>query len=167
MGVLADRLDSLRVRATARGGRIAAELHHRTEISLVFGAGSYHRYDERLLEQDLASLARALWAGRMKAYYQALSEAFEEPVTGEPRPVTPRDVEYRNARDRIVARGESSGGHIVISVRGMRDWTVRIAPGTVTALTADEFADEAAAAGGALVRDQFAQIRGLKDRIYG
>jgi hypothetical protein len=167
MGVLADRLDSMRVRATARGGWITAELHHRTEIRLTFGAGSYRRYSEQLLEQDLTSLARALWAGRMKAYYQAVSEAFEEPVSGERRPVTPRDVEYRNARDDLVARGESADGRIVISVRGMRNWVVRIAPGTLRTLTEDEFAEATGAAGEALVRDQFARIRALKNRIYG
>jgi hypothetical protein len=157
----------MRVRVSLPGGNIAGELRDRTEVQLSFAPGSYYRYGERELERHLASIAKLLWAGRMKEYYAAVSEAFGETITGEPRPVSPRDQDYYSARDDLIAEGRSSDGRIYVAVRGMQIWTVRIADGTVRALDEDEFAVRAREAAARLIRDQLTKIRALKDRFYG
>lgn len=170
MGVLADRLDSMRVRASAPAGDIVAELHNRTEVNLSFAPGSYHRYrrnGRQELERQLAALAKLLWAARMREYYRALSEALEETVAGEARPVSRRDMDYYAGREHVVAEGHSSDGRLHLMVRGMQTWTVQIANGTLEALTAEQFAEHVRAAAGELIRDQFAKIRELKQEFYG
>lgn len=166
MGVLADRLDSMRIRVASPNKMVVAELCHRTEVRLSFASGAYQRSYERGLEEQLAGLARVMWAARMKGYYQAVSEAFGEEVTGEPLPVGRRDQEYLQARDQLVAVGRSRDGRVQLAVRGMRTWTVRIADGSLRALSEDEFTASVGEAAGALIRDQFDKIRQLKLRVY-
>lgn len=103
----------------------------------------------------------------MREYYAAVSEAFGEAITGESRAVSPRDHEYHSARDELVAEGRSSDGAVEIAVRGMREWTVRIADGTLRRLNEQEFAPRFAEAAAELIRDQSTKIRALKNRIYG
>lgn len=167
MGVLSDRLDRMRVVVTVSSGEITGELRNRTEVRVSFAPGSYRRYHERDLERQFASLARLLWAGRMKEYYAAASEAFGQAVTGEPRALTPRDSAYYTARAEIIARGCSADGRICVTVQGMRLWTVRIADGTIRALSEDAFAACLRDAAADLIRDQLRQIRLLKDECYG
>jgi hypothetical protein len=166
VGVLSDRLDEMRVQATSADGAIVGELRNRNEVHLTFAPGSYRRYNELTLEDQLIGLARLLWAGRMKKYYAAVSEAFGETVTGEPRPVGPRDVAYHAARDELVAEGRSADDRVHVAVQGMRRWTIRIKRGTVRALSEEEFAVRAGEAASELIRDQFSKIKELKRRIY-
>ncbi|WFE23647.1 hypothetical protein O7621_10445 [Solwaraspora sp. WMMD937] len=167
MGLLADRLDNMHVTAVAPGGAISGELRGRDCVRVTFAAGRYQWLDERYVEQQLAALGRLLWAGRMKAYWAAVSEALGTPVSGEDPPVGPRDVDYQSARGGIVAEGRSDDGSVQIEVRGMRDWTVRIVPGSLRRFREDEFSVRVQQAATALIRDQFAQVRSLKDSIYG
>lgn len=166
MSALSDRMESLNVRVSVRGGRIVGELRGRAEVRLSFEAESYPRYDERSLEADLVDLARLLWAGRTKRYYEALSEALGQTVTREDPPETPRDVAYDNAREQLVAEGSSTDGLVHLAVRGMREWTVRIADGILRKLDEETFAARVNEAAGELIRDQMAKIRQLKEQIY-
>ncbi|GIG91435.1 hypothetical protein [Plantactinospora endophytica] len=167
MGVLAERLDDMRVRVSAPGGRIVAELRGRADVRLSFTPESYRYCDERELERQLEGLGKLLWAGRTREYYAAASEAFGATITGEPPAVSLRDQDFCSARDELVAQGRSSDGRIHLAVRGMRIWTVRVADGTVRSLTEEEFAARVSEAAGELIRDQFAKIRVLKHRVYG
>jgi hypothetical protein len=49
----------------------------------------------------------------------------------------------------------------------MRSWQVRIAPGTLRALDERQFIAGFGEAAQALIRDQFAGIRVLKNNVYG
>ncbi|MGI5215514.1 hypothetical protein [Plantactinospora sp. CA-290183] len=166
MSVLAERLDNMYVRVASPAGNIVAELSGRTDVRLSFSAESYRYLNERELERQLVGLGKLLWAARTREYYAAVSEAFGETVTGEPPPIGPRDVEFHEARDELVAEGRSDGT-IQVSVRGMQVWTVRIADGTVRRLTEQEFAARVQEAAGQLIRDQFRKIGLLKAKIYG
>jgi hypothetical protein len=166
MGVLADRLDSMRVRASSPDGSITGELRDRTQVYLSFAPGSYRDYDEASLEEQLAGLARLLWASRMKEYYAAASEAFGEKVTKEPPPVSPRDAAFYEARDELVAEGRSADGRIHIAVRGMRTWTIRIKDGTLRALDQEAFSARVREAAGMLIDDQLTKVRALKLKFY-
>ena len=164
---MADRLDAMRVRAATPDGAIEAELTGRSDVRFWFRPGFYERCTERDLERRLAGVASVLWARRMRAYYAALSEAYEQPITGEDPPGGPRDLHYREMRDELVARGRSADGRIAASVRGMRDWDIRIQDGTLRALDEHAFLTAAGVVAGELIRDQFTQIARLKNTVYG
>jgi len=159
MGLIADRLDSLRVHASVMDGGICGELQGRTTVRIT--VAPWVVVNDRGLERHFESLARLLWAARMRAYFAAVSEAFGERVTREPVPVGSRDVAYRTARDGIVARGSSRDGRVVVEVLGMRQWRVAVRGAADTAL--GSAAQEAAEA---LIRDQIRQVRGLKRTIW-
>ncbi|HEY9474547.1 MAG TPA: hypothetical protein VIS06_11950 [Mycobacteriales bacterium] len=166
MGVLSDRLDGMRVRASSPDGMIVGELRNRTEVYLSFVDGTYRRYGKQALEDQLAGLARRLWAGRMREYYAAVSAAFGETIRGESPATGQRDVAYYAARDDLVAEGRSADGRVYVATQGMRNWTVRIADGTLRALTEEEFAVRVREAAGELIRDQLGKIRELKQQFY-
>jgi hypothetical protein len=167
MGALGERLDAIRVTATTPDGTLSAELRHRTDLRLSLAAGVYDRCDERWLEARLEQLGRLLWTRRMKAYYEAASDVLEQKVTEEIRIRSPRDKVFRTRRDEVVAEGWSSDGWVCIAVRGMRKWEVRIADGTLDALTEDEFADTIREAAADLIHDQQDKVRELTAEIYG
>lgn len=156
----------MRVQATSPDNMITGELRDRTEVYLSFAPGSYRQYRTASLEEQLAGLARRLWVGRMRKYYEAMSEAFGETITKEPPPEGQRDADFHAARDELVAEGHSADGRIHVAVRGMRHWTVRIADGTVRRLTEEQFAAGVRDAARELISDQFAKIRELKREIY-
>src|SRR5215475_3896211 len=151
MGVLADRLDDMQVQATSPDGHISGLLRNRSEVFIAFRPGSYVQYDEHRLQEQLGALARLLWAGRTREYYAAISE---------------RDRAYRSARDELVAEGMSADGLVYIGVRGMRTWAVRIADGALRSLREQDFTERAYEASHAMILDQFAKIRQLKDYCY-
>lgn len=167
MGILADRLDRMSVRVTSPDRSLAAELQGRTTVHLTLAPGVYRRIREPDLADRLATVARLLWAARMKVYYQALSEALDERITAEARPVSPRDVNYHTARDQVLAEGRSFDGRFQVSVQGMRHWTVHIAAGTLGVLGEDQFTEAVSQAAAELIQDQQVKIRELKRQCYG
>jgi hypothetical protein len=167
MGELADRIDSMRVRASTPDGSITAELHDRDKLSLTFLQGWYDFCDDRDLERRLAVLANLLWVARTREYWRIFGDVAGHTVTGEDKPISPRDVDWREERDELVARGYSADGRIAVKAVGMRQWEVRIVPGTVRALNEHEFAEAAAQAAGELIQDQFAKIAALSNKYYG
>lgn len=165
--MLSDRLERMRVRVALPGDEIVGELRGRADVQITFAPGRYRRYREQDLEDKLASLAKLLWAGRVREYYAAVSDAFGETVTGEPSPSGVRDQAFVKARDELIAEGSSCDGRIRVTVQGMRRWQVRIANGTIRALDEDAFAERAREAAAALIEDQLAKVRVLKDQHYG
>lgn len=166
MGVLADRLDTLQVAATSPDGLISGVLRNRTEVLIAFRPGSYGRYSEAALADQLGALARLLWAGRTREYYAALSEGFGETITGESPAIGERDRAYRAARAELVAEGRSSDGLVYVGVQGMRTWLVWVADGIIRELDEHEFATRVYQAAHAMIDDQFAKIRQLKNYCY-
>jgi hypothetical protein len=167
VGVLADRLDAMRIRVATANGAVVGELHGRDRVRVSFGPGMYDRCDERWLERALEHLAGRLWVARTREYYAAVSAAFGQTVTHEATPVTQRDRDFRAGRDGLEAAGLSPDGRIQVSVQGLRAWRVRIVDGTVQAHPEEEFTKLLGEAGGELIRDQRDKVRELKRRIYG
>ncbi|HEY7177519.1 MAG TPA: hypothetical protein VH442_21590 [Micromonosporaceae bacterium] len=166
MGILADRLDTMQVRVVSPDGNISGLLRGRSDVMITFREGAYQRYTEQALAEQLVALARLLWAGRTREYYAALSEAFGHPITGESAAIGERELAYRAARDELVAEGVSSDGLVYLGAQGMRAFAVRIAEGALATLTEDEFAARAYEASHAMIADQFAKIRRLKDYCF-
>lgn len=148
-------------------GTMTAELSNGTDVRLRMAPGWYERCTEHELEQRLGNLARLLWAARTREYWATIAEVTGDHAIGEDKPISPRDLEFAEARDALVAQGGSVDGRIAISVTGLRRWTVRIASGTVRALDERAFAAAVGQAAADLIQDQFRKIAELRHRIYG
>ncbi|ASU80609.1 hypothetical protein CDG81_22670 [Actinopolyspora erythraea] len=162
MGELAERLDNIRVRASAPGMDVHAELRDRTEFSLSFGESVYEFADERALERALASVARLLYAGWQRQYQDAISWTN---LDTEPR--DQHDFDFQAACRAVESYGESSDGRFALSAVGMDEFTARIKRGSLRELREEEFAARVVEAATVLVRDYQAKTTELKWRYYG
>lgn len=129
-----EHLDTMVVEAATPDDTAFARLTGRRQIDVWFAPGYYaHATDERV-QSKLATLARLLWVARTKEYYRYKSVQLGRVVRGEGEPKTPRQEERREARQQILAVGESSDGLVRIEAVGLFHWTVLLAPGTVPAV---------------------------------
>lgn len=161
MGALADRLDGIRVRVCVPGTEIRAELSERTRIDVSFGEGTYEWLHEGDLQHHLATLARLLVTGWMRDYRAALTANDLLPAP----PEELRNRDYERARDELVASGASGDGRVTVSAIGLRDFTVRIVPGTLRELTEDRFRSCVGEAATAFLADHMNRIHLLKFRL--
>ncbi|GIG91240.1 hypothetical protein [Plantactinospora endophytica] len=159
---LGERIDMMVVTASTPDRSISAELFDRDQVVLRFEPGYYRRVDEHALENQLAALARILWAHRMREYYAILSDLADTQITGEPMPRNEAQVEFLERRDDITARGVSGDGRISISVTGMQQWKVHIQEGTLHRLPESGFTQAVREAVKQLLDDQMRQITVLK-----
>ncbi|GIF12392.1 hypothetical protein [Actinoplanes teichomyceticus] len=164
---LRESLDRMRVHASVAGGAITGELHDADQVELTFTPGYYDRVAEPVLIDHLVALARVMHAEYVRQYLRAVSEASGRTITKEPAGDGRRDRAYAEQRQELIAEGRSADGRITVTVRGMRSWWVRIAPGTLRVLDERQFAARFGEAAHALIRDQFAGIRALKNHVYG
>ncbi|MEV4277162.1 hypothetical protein [Actinoplanes xinjiangensis] len=164
---LGEQLQSMRVRVTTPRHEMCAELHGHGEILLSFAPGWYDQCGEPDLERKLESLAKLLWAARMREYWRIFSRHTGRPITSESPAVSPRDFAYRENRERLTATASSPDGRIALSVEGMRSWTVSIRRGTVEALDEPQFITAVTRAASELIQDQYQKIAQLKDSLYG
>jgi hypothetical protein len=164
MGNLADELDAIQVSATAPGGGITADLHGDTQLRLRFAPGYYRRASEFEMARQLAALARLLWAARTWEFDTIIGAAGGTRVPADR--VDGPDRRFQAALDQLVAQAGAADGRITVSVRGMREWTVTITPGTLRTMTEDAFTHPAATAAIALIADQFEKMRLLRRQIY-
>ncbi|BCY05676.1 hypothetical protein [Actinoplanes sp. L3-i22] len=164
---LRDALERMRVRVSVAGGAITGELSDNDRVELSFAPGYYDRVSEPALEEHLVALARVMHAEYVRQYFQAVSAAYGRTISKDPPAIGRQDREYTARRAELVAEGRSADDRISVTVRGMRSWRVRIAPGTQRALDERQFAVSFGAAAHALIRDQFAGVRVLKNHVYG
>jgi hypothetical protein len=162
MGLLAERLDDIRIRVRAPGAEIEAELSSRNSIILSFGESIYEFISERFLEHQLVSVARLLHAGWQREYRSAVDG------TGlNIDPTDQHDLNFRDERRLIEASGASSDGRVRLSTVGMTDFSARIKRGTVRELRQREFVARVREAAAALIDDYRTQVKQLKVRYYG
>lgn len=166
MSLLTSSIDELEATSYTPDEQVFATVNGRTTITVSFAPGYYQRTDEATLEWQFARLGKLLFVQRMRAYYAIRSEDFGEPVTRESPPEGARDEEFVRRRAELTATGTSSEGRIVVSVVGMREWAITIAPGTCSDLSEDAFCRAMGEAGTAMMSAQFAQIRVLKHEVY-
>jgi hypothetical protein len=166
MGVMADRLDSMVVRAVSPDRKIEATVVSRDQVSLRFGAGTYRRYDERTLEHQLARLATLVWVEYRRGYFQALSEATGETIRGDEPEEDLQRRRFRQAQAEMVVRGVSAGGLIEVESTGLAQWRVTLERGITRRLTEEQFLSEARGAVAALLADYYMKMVSLKDEFY-
>jgi hypothetical protein len=168
VGELADRVDTMVIRASTPDGGITAELRGRDQLSLSFSDGLYRLFDDDAeLSRRLAIVANLLWVARTREYRRIYADVTGDDSTGETLAISERDIAWRTERDDLVATGRSTDGRVTVHFVGMRQWQVTIRPGTVRALDEQQFIRSAGEAAGALIRDQFSQLAALSHKHYG
>lgn len=165
MGIT-ERVANMSVRVSSPNGGIFARLDGRESVQLSFAPGYYERASDHDLESQLTQVARLLWTARMRAYNTIIADEYHESIIIDPTPQSQLDREFYDQRDNLLATGRSSDGRIEVTVRGMRDWKVRITPGTSRELSEDAFASAAATAASQLISDQRDKVRELKIEIF-
>lgn len=164
MGHLADRLDTLFVKAATPDGTTLIELRGHTDVRISFAPGYYSYSSESRIAAKLQTAARLLWVARMKEYFRAYSEATGRDVRGEQ--IDSENAQaFQDLRLKIVARGESDGGVVAVVAAALWDWTVSIAPGAVAQIDESEFCRLAGQAGQRLIEDQYRQLRDVRRQL--
>ena len=167
MGDFAERIETMRVRASLRDDAIIAELCDRDQLTLAFREGFYNLCDDGDLERRLGLLASLLWAARTREYSRIYGEVTGDYSTGEDPPADVRETDWRAERDALVVTGSSADGRITVHAAGLRQWQVTLRPGTTRALGERQFAVAVGEAAGELIRDQFAKLAALSLKYYG
>lgn len=159
-------VNSLDVTVSTPDDQAFGRVRGRTEVSIWFAPGWYARADDAEVARQLQRLGRLLFAARTREYYRLRSQAFRRTVTREAAPTTEQDRRYVEQRASLVAQASALDGRFRVSATGMAHWAVQLAPGTVAAVDEATFCAAVSAAGHALVEDQFAQVRALKQAVY-
>jgi hypothetical protein len=159
MGEVAEAVERLTVNVTSPDGRIRVHMGNRS-LKVRFAPGSYHSYSEEALESQLTRLATAVWSDYQRGYLAVLKEH----DLSVPDPRDPRVSEFLADRDRIESEGRSPNNCVKVRSVAMRHWQVRIRPGTLAALSEDEFAAEALHAVSQAKQGFDAQVAELRER---
>lgn len=165
MGI-SERVDSMVVRATSPNGSVTATVRGMDGIEIAFAPGFYQRATPQEMETQLAQVARVLWANRMREYEAILNDESEGNLIVDAPAADRRDEQFYEQRDNLVAEGSSPDGRVRVTARGMRDWSVHIAPGAIDQMLEDEMTYAAVQAAEALIRDQMTKINELKFSLY-
>ena len=160
-------LSGLSATASTPGGRAYATITSRTHVRLSLAPGYYEWASVPDLERQLTRLAKLLFVARMRAYYVARSQDFQQVFTREPAPTTPQDEEYVRARSELAVEGEALEGAVSISVVGMEAWTVHLDRDLKRRTDEHAFCDAVSRAATRLVESQLARVRALKREVYG
>jgi hypothetical protein len=165
---LAARLQAMHVRAEVPGGLLSGELRDRSEVVVTFGGSGYYRTTEAELERQIVSLCRLLVVSWSRGYWDVISEIAGRRISGEGPPMSEASVEYRKARDSMVVSGQSADGRITITYNGAHNgWSAKIQPGTLTALSEEDFIRAGREASRALYAAHQEMIIRLKAQIFG
>jgi hypothetical protein len=154
-------LDKLIIKAHSPDGLVLATLSDRTKVELRFEPRAYRRYSAADLGAQLTQLATRLWVAYRRGYFQALSEARGETITGNERVYSPREQQFRKDQAALEVRGVSPEGWVTIHSTALVRWQVRIKPGFNRSLDEQQFLAEADAALRELLDDYFEQARQL------
>ncbi|MFD0559945.1 hypothetical protein FB566_0598 [Stackebrandtia endophytica] len=166
MSIVADRLNALTVRVQSPDRNITAQMRGRSDLSLTFAAGSYATYDEESLAAQLSRLATSLWIGLQRGTDEALKGTDVEAVR------TPDDAwdedsrKFLKARREVVGNGRSPGNCVKVETVGMRDWRIRIRPGTLATYHETELIGELLTAVVAARNDYTIQVEELSERMH-
>ncbi|AVT36670.1 hypothetical protein [Plantactinospora sp. BB1] len=163
MGEMADRINAIHVHASAPGGGVHGEVRGHNGVEIYFSSGYYEQANERQLERQLEGLARLLWTARERAHRASMAEFNiypDESISSY------EDERFHEERAQVVAIGRSDDDRIVVSVRGMQEWRIQLAAGTLQALDERSFLAGLQVAVTRLISDQLQQVNQLKVRVY-
>ncbi|MDW5326430.1 hypothetical protein [Plantactinospora sp. KLBMP9567] len=163
MGAMADRINAIHVHASAPGGGIHGEVRGHNSIEIYFSSGYYDQANERQLERQLEGLARLLWTARERALRTSMAEFNVHP---DESISSYEDERFHEERAQLLAVGCSDDDRIVVSVRGMQEWRVQLAAGTLQAHSERSFLAGLQVAATRLISNQLQQVNQLKVQVY-
>lgn len=154
------------VTASSPDGQLKARLDDET-LSVGFRPGTYRRYSDTSLAEQLARVLTSVWAEYHKRQLKALSEAHGEVYRTRPVDWRAEHRAYDEAAARLVTRGTSPGGGIDLKAKGFTEWKVRIAAGTLARLDEADFLAELLGGYRRLQGDDRRKTALLKDEHFG
>jgi|GEM_PF-6157564 len=123
-------------------GQIRAAVVGGTVKSVAFAPGAYRGYGDAELGNQLVQVARLVWVTRERSRKDAMRAVLDDPraeVT-ERTPKSSAERRLRQLRDK--ERVEVKSSHMRIGIIGGTKWAIHIQPGTVKALSEEEFLAE-------------------------
>lgn len=167
MGIMADRLAAMVVKATSPDGQIEGELRDNDALRLSFRPGAYRHYTEDGLGRQLSRLALRMWTGYQRAYDEAVAEATGRPVDRSVEEWDANRRRFRKAQAETKCTGFSTDGWVYAETTGMVSWTFVVRNGALSGLSEDEFVDQVLSAYFAMNDDYRAKMRELRAEHYG
>jgi hypothetical protein len=153
--------------ATSAGHGLSARLDGRNQVRVAFPPGVYRSLTEGAAGRELAQVARALWVRRTASHQDMLRREFGADAPYEVPPSTAADHEFDRLLATLVAEGFSADGRIRVATRGLAQWKVALAPGTLRSLREIEFERGVNEAATALAKNRAERVAELRDRVYG
>jgi hypothetical protein len=170
MASIGDYLDRMVIAVTSPDGNIRARVSNYTEVEVELDPRAFERYDEERLGHQLARLGGTTWVayhrGRSEAYKRSLELSAAELAEAEKPSEDPRRRAYEEELNNIEGEGVSTGRMVRIRTRGMTQWSVDIAPGTIRRLGRERFLAELQSAIKALLSDREMKIIVLKSQYF-
>lgn len=166
MGILADRLDSMRIETSSPDGQVVGVFRPRAmEVSVQFRGGSYRHYREPGLGYQLSALATRWWTEFERDQDAAVAEATGRPVV-KSEPWDANQRRFRAEKAETVFEGMSARAYVFVQCTGLRRWQVVVRDGALSALDEHEFAAEVASGYAAMMRDCRSKTAQLHKKHY-
>ncbi len=163
---LNDQLRTMEVVGRSPDGAIQATVTGDNRLRLYFQPRTYEWYDERGLSRQLSALGTTTWVAwarrREEIVRVALGRSRTEQQWIRERSGGFADGSYAARLRELDGVGRSSGGAVLLRLRGMTRWHVDIAEGTIRNWPERRFAEEAESAFGALIADRTMRLALLR-----
>lgn len=164
-GRLAEAIERSVVSAHTPNEQVFGEVRGEREIRVWLAPGHYARVTTPTLQQELASLARLLFAAARRNNSRTFEQVTGRYLVDEP-PIAPKDVAYAEALRELAAEGVSDDGSVRVTAIGQQNYAVHIAPGTLDRLGQPQFQEACGQAANRLLADTERQAARLRWRIY-
>lgn len=162
---LAERIADGVVTVSTPNEQVFGEVRGERRVKVWFAPGHYEQVAPSRLEQELATVARLLFAGALREHATAQTEVtgrvFERRI-----PLGRRDKEYAAALGELAAEGTSQDGSVTVRAVGQQDYAVTIAPGALDRLSEESFRLACTEAAEALLADTEQQAAAARVRIF-
>ncbi|HEY3117807.1 MAG TPA: hypothetical protein VGK54_13770 [Chloroflexota bacterium] len=159
-------LQGMTITVRSPDGKIEWELENANSVTMEFTTGTYRRYTEPALEQQLAGLMKAIWSAHHQARLMVLSEMVGFNVGVERFHNGGRNITFIEERSRLSVQAISKTRCIQLTTTGMATWNVRIKEGTNRRLTEEEFLHDFWGAFLDLMTDYRAKVSSLKREMF-
>lgn len=167
MGQLADRLRDMVVTATSPDGHITARVRGQGEgFEVSFGPGAYRGYSHGALTYQLTHLATLAFTAHRRAEQSIVDKVMATPLRDDGVDFGPERRRYLQALKELTAVGESDGGQLRLSSRGLIAWEITIDPTALDRWSERQFLQALHLAVARLLAHHAAQVFALKDDIY-
>lgn len=167
MGVMADRLATMVVKATTPDGQIEGELRDRDAVGVVFRGDTYRHYTELSLGMQLSRLALRMWTGYQRGYDEAIAEATGRPVERSQETWDANRRRFREEQAETTVTGMSPDSWIYVENTGMTNWHVVIRENALTKLEEEEFVGELLGAYNNMITEYRSTMARLRAKHYG